>query len=122
GYMPTTVMPVDFLQECLTVVGTAVPPNQEQPSSGDDIHGPEQHPLAIHPTDRHGSRLTPSRPTRTQGREQPQVDLIFRQDHTPGRQGCHTLTDGAFFSRAGDPAVAHNGSASTRIPADPIAA
>src|SRR5437588_1087808 len=115
--MPTAVVLMDLLQEGLAIGPASPLPGQEQPVAGPDVDRPEQDPLGIAPADDHRGRLASYRPTSVQGRKQPQVGFIFRQQHTPRRQVLHPSADGAFFSRARGPAATRGGSASTRSPA-----
>src|SRR5205085_4396450 len=116
-HVPAPVKVADLLQEVLEVHAALPLACQQQPAARLEVDGPEQDALGVAATDRNRGRLPTAGPAGAQGREQPQGGLVPRQLRATRRQGPQPPPDGAFFSRAGGPAGARSGTASTRSPA-----
>lgn len=91
---------------------------QQQPMSSTEIERPEDHATRIASAERHVGWLASQGPARAQRREQQQVGLIFREQHSPRRQAANFPANSAFFSPALDLATRRTATASRRIPAD----
>lgn len=82
--MPTPIMVMNQLQECLEVFGPLMLPGQEQPRTRAEIHRPEDHTAGIPATQENPLGLPPQRPASPQRREQQQIGLILGQKNASG--------------------------------------
>src|SRR5258707_1017229 len=84
--MPATVVVMNHSQERLKVSRPLMLPWQEQPSASTQVHRPEHGPACVSATEQDTLDLATRRPSRPQRREQQQIRLILRQQHTARRQ------------------------------------
>jgi hypothetical protein len=75
-------------------------PGQEQPSTRAQVQRPEDRPPGVAATEDHSLGLASRRPSRSQRREQQQIDLVLGQHHASRWQPLDLQADPPLFSPA----------------------